>query len=277
MDVEFAFVANENEPYVLQCRPITVTIDVSEPMVQRRQLSGRVEHGITCADGFVEGEGFDFRNFGGDVAQLEDRVLLVDGVTTDDYDAVFACRGVVNQRHDSQLNHVSIACRELGIPYIAAVDNACGELDGRRLALDGGTGSVWVMPDGSPGGSERPATGPPARQPLTLDEVAYLPALEHDGRAAEVTFRGLDLFLIGLAHETTSKADLEAAILERLDRALEVYPTLMLRLPPLSLSATELAVLNECIAGMNLTSAGLPDWLGQLVMRVQHRERVILI
>jgi pyruvate, water dikinase len=277
VDVEFAFVTDENEPYILQCRPITVTIDVSEPIVHRRRLDGRVEHGITCADGFVEGEGFDFRNFCGDVAQLEDRVLLVDGVTTDDYDAVFACRGVVSQRHDSQLNHVSIACRELGIPYIAAVDNACRELDGRRLALDGGTGSVWVMPEGSPGGSERLATGEAARRPPTLDEVAYLPSLEHDGRAAEVTFRGLDLFLISLVHETTSKAELEAAILERLDHALGASPTLMLRLPPLSLSATELAVLNECIAGMNLTAAELRDWFGQLVIRVQHRERVVFV
>ena len=276
VDVEFAFATNENEPYVLQCGPITITIDVSEPIVRRRQPAGRVEHGITCADGFVEGEGFDFRNFRGDVAQLEDRVLLVDGVTTDDYDAVFACREVVNQRHYSQLNHVSIACRELGIPYIAAVDNACAELDGRHLALDGGTGSVWVMPDGSPGGSERLATGEPAREPLTSDEVAYLPSLEHDGCAAEVTFRGLDLFLISLAHETTSKAELEAAILERLDHALGAHPALTLRLPPLSLSATELAVLNECIAGMNLTSAELRDWFGQLVIRVQHRERVVL-
>jgi pyruvate, water dikinase len=277
VDVEFAFATNENEPYVLQCRPITTTIDASEPIVRRRQLTGRVEHGITCADGFVEGEGFDFRDFRGDVAQLEDRILLVDGVTTDDYDAVFACRGVVNQRHDSQLNHVSIACRELGIPYIAAVANACTELDGRRLALDGGTGSVWVIPDGSPGASERPATGKPAPQPLTSDEVAYLPSLEHDGGAGQVTFRGVDLFLIGLAHETTGRAELEAAILERLDHALGTHPTLTLRLPPLSLSTTELAVLNECIAGMNLTSAELRDWFGQLVMRVQHRERVVLI
>jgi phosphohistidine swiveling domain-containing protein len=236
-----------------------------------------VEHGITCADGFVEGEGFDFRNFRGDVAQLEDRVLLVDGVTTDDYDAVFACRGVVNQRHDSQLNHVSIACRELGIPYIAAVANACSELNGRHLALDGGTGSVWVLPDGSPGGSERSATGKPARQPLPLDEVAYLPSLEDDGRAAEVTFRGLDLFLMGLVHETMSRAELEAAIVERLDHALKTHPALTLRLPPLSLSASELAVLHECIAGINLTSAEMRDWFGQLVMRVEHRERLILI
>jgi pyruvate, water dikinase len=277
VDVEFAFVTNEDEPYVLQCRPITVTMDVSEPMVQRRQLAGRVQHGITCADGFVEGEGFDFRSFRGDVAQLEDRVLLVDGVTTDDYSAVFACRGVINQRHDSRLNHVSIACRELGIPYIAAVDNACSELDGRRLALDGGTGSVWVIPDGSSGASEHLATGKPARPPVTLDEVAYLPSLEHDGRAAEVTFLGLDLLLISLAHETTSKTELEAAILERLDHALGACPTLMLRLPPLSLSATELTVLNECIAGLNLTSAELRDWFGQLVIRLQHRERVVLI
>lgn len=277
VDVEFAFAAHDNEPYVLQCRPITTTIDASEPIVRRRQPGGRVEHGITCADGFVEGEGLDFRHFRGDVAQLETRILLVDGVTTDDYDAVFACRGVVNQRHDSQLNHVSIACRELGIPYIAAVANACSELDGRRLALDGGTGSVWIMPDAPQGGSERLAADKPTEPRLTSDEIAYLPSLEHDGRAAEVTFRGLDLFLIGLAHATTSKPELEAAVLERLDHALGAHRALTLQLPPLSLSATELAVLNECISGMNMTSAELQDWFRELVMRLQQRERVVLI
>jgi hypothetical protein len=41
VDVEFAFVTNENEPYVLQCRPTTNTIDVSEPIGGDNLPAGR--------------------------------------------------------------------------------------------------------------------------------------------------------------------------------------------------------------------------------------------
>ncbi len=229
--------------------------------------------GITCSGGVALGGGFNLRRFRGDISQLQDKILLVETLTTDDYEAISSCRGIVSERHDSQLNHVSIACREIGLPYIAAVEKACEELHGQRIALDATSGLVHLLPNDFEDIDS--LMEHVELRTASVQEVAYLPLLEHNERAGKVSFSGLDLLILETAQKAADKVSFEAALAEQLDRALEVHPEMTLLLPPPSLTEEEVDALNHCLTGIQLTPETLCNWFDQVIGRMHHRKRVL--
>ena len=273
VDVEFAFVANQDEPYMLQCRPM-LTSPLGGAAEQRwSRLAQRSYPGIACAGGVALGVGFNLRLFRGDVRQMKDKILLVEKLTTDDYEAIFSCRGIVSERHDSQLNHVSIACREIGLPYLAAVEKAREELNGQFLALDANSGLVHLLP--SEIQDSETSTERVERGSASIQEVAYLPLLENTKPTGEVRFHGIDLLILETAQKTADKVGFESALAEQLDLALEAQPEMTLLLPPPSLAEEEVEVLNRCLTGIQLTPKTLCDWFDRVIGRMRHRERVL--
>jgi len=273
VDIEFAFVANQDEPYMLQCRPMLTSQPGTASSQRWRKLAQRSFPGIACTGGAALGIGFNLYHFRGDIRQLEDKTLLVETLTTDDYEAIFSCRGIVSEQHDSQLNHVSIVCREIGVPYVAAVEKALEELDGQLIAVDAANGSIHLLPSGTQ--DTDTLIESVARPTASIREVAYLPLLEHAELAEEVSFSGLDLLILETAQKAADKVDFEVALAEQLDLALEVHSEMTFLLPPPSLGEEEVDVLNRCLTGIQLTPETLGDWFDQVIAQMHHRERVI--
>lgn len=127
VDVEFALLPDGAGPVILQCRPLTsVGRAVPAEPSGDAPLAGR-----PCAAGRAAG-----------VANAPGGVAVVGRLTPADYGIVLAAAGVVTEEDASPLSHVAILCRELGVPLICGVDDARARLDGRWLAMDGGTGEI---------------------------------------------------------------------------------------------------------------------------------------
>ncbi len=154
VDVEFAILPDGGGPMVLQCRPLT-SVGRAGPAAPP---GGAPLAGRPCAAGRATGVG----NAPGGVA-------VVERLTPADYGIVLAAAGVVTEKDASPLNHVAILCRELGVPLICGVDGARARLDGRWLAMDGGTGEIQTDQARRPPAPERPpAPAEPAMSTVEL-------------------------------------------------------------------------------------------------------------
>ena len=125
VDVEFALPAGAG-PVILQCRPMTAAGRAGIVDASGARLAGR-----PCAGGRAAG-----------VANAAGGIAVVERLTPADYGVVLASAGVVTEQDASPLGHVAILCRELGVPLICGVDGARALLDGRWLAMDGGSGAI---------------------------------------------------------------------------------------------------------------------------------------
>ena len=163
VDVEFA-VAAGGEPVILQCRPLTY---VGTGPAPGGHGEGAIR-GRPCAAGRAAGP---VNEPGG--------IAVVEHLTPADYGIVLSHAGVVMERDASPLSHVAVLCRELGVALVCGVAGARTRLAGRRVAVDGGTGTVEVVDGALP-----PATraGASARAEPTLSAVELLLRILAEGR-----------------------------------------------------------------------------------------------
>lgn len=144
VDVEFALPAAGAEPVILQCRPLThVGTAVAGPG-DPPEVRGR-----PCAAGRAAG-----------MVGEPGGIAVVDHLTPADYGIVLSYAGVVMERDASPLSHVAVLCRELGVPFVCGVAGARAALAGRRVVVDGGTGSVELAGAGELASRARPIPVP---------------------------------------------------------------------------------------------------------------------
>ena len=178
VDVEFALHRGDDEPVILQCRPITHP--PPDPAIERGG-GGAGWRGRACAGGRAVGLAIDAR--AGDDSTGDrptgdgPRIAVVDRLTTADYGIVFGNAGVVTEQDASPLSHVGILCRELGVPFVCGIDGAVARLAGRRVALDGGSGEVEILHDAvGPAATMAAASpaAPPPPPPATISGLELL-------------------------------------------------------------------------------------------------------
>jgi len=151
VDIEFGFFDGECIPYLFQCRPVTKPwpFTSTSPSVGG---SRRVDaHGVSCSPGMAQGVGINWSAFPkGPTTPSSQSIALVDFLSEQNYDLIFDTQGIISERVGSQLNHLSIACRELGIPYVSGVDQARTRFHEQSVVLDGTKGTVSVIGEDFP-------------------------------------------------------------------------------------------------------------------------------
>ena len=211
VDAEFGFEAEEARPWFFQCRPITT------PTGSALDRPSRPLEGVVCAAGSARGLGIDLENEEA-TRGSGPRVLLVERLLPEHYPLLFDVVGVVAERPQSRLHHLSIACRELGVVYLAGVENARQRFAGRRLALDSATG-VASEEDSTAATSAVAAPFAPNRSADAVASLASLAYLE-PGREP-IAFTGLTALLL-LELESCSQLEaLEIRLAERIGEASE--------------------------------------------------------
>jgi pyruvate,water dikinase len=153
VDAEFAFAGDDRQPYWLQVRPVTDHPAPRVSVAARDVEVARSHRGIVCSTGTAIGFGFDIRAVAATVDELSDKIVLADSLTLDDYDVLCCCLGVVSEDYPSKLNHVSIACREIGLPFLGGIE-AARQLHGVALRLDGAAGTLCELASTTDIGSE---------------------------------------------------------------------------------------------------------------------------
>ena len=165
VDLEFALPAAGAEAVVLQCRPLT---HVGAPAAGAR-VNPLAMRGRPWAAGRAAG-----------VAGEPGGIAVVDHLTPADYGIVLSHAGVVMEQDASPLSHVAVLCRELGVPFVCGVAGARERLRGRRVVVDGGTGTVALTDDGA-GGGAGPAPAPAPAEPV-MSAVELLLRVLAEGR-----------------------------------------------------------------------------------------------
>ena len=164
VDIEFALPKHGGEPVILQCRPLT-HVPGRQSARSRGTGAGRLV-GRPCSAGRVVGLAS-----GGEAPGDGGRIAVVDQLTTADYGIVFRHAGIVTVQDASPLSHISILCREMGVPLVCGVDDAHAQLVGHWVAVDGRSGEIEIV--------EQPAVASEtARQAAAPAVVATLSAVE---------------------------------------------------------------------------------------------------
>jgi phosphohistidine swiveling domain-containing protein len=212
-----------------------------------------------CSAASATGRGIDPRRGERRAADLRQAIVLLERLTIDDYDLIFRCAGIVTERRDAQLSHLAIACRELGIPYIAGIADARALLHGRSLEVDGGEGSVRVLAEGEPEAFDGPARDVPpgndARASVAQDAADPNTGLHAEGDADRIERLILELL---------PYCDDEQALERKLSRVLEGRSLVG---EAASFTEEEAAVIRECLGGFDPTA----DAVARLVSRAGAR------
>jgi len=255
VDMEFAFEAAEDEPYLLQCRPITSSVQAGT--AEDTKPGTDVSVGMTCSGGATRGLGVDYESFHGSQDELKDKVVLLLKLTSENYYVLYAAAGIVAEQPDSALNHLSIACRELGVPYIAGVEQARTRYHGRPVALDGARGIVYVP--------SAPADTPThASVPLPVPHrVAYLPVVRYGATGPEesLVLCGWIYLIAEALSNTATQEGLRRCLSETLRENLRGWQGGAIEWDPPALSEEELAVLNACVNDFVFT----PDAISSMI------------
>ena len=154
VDVEFGFFDRDCTPYLFQCRPVTERwpFECTSPSGGHARR-GDVR-GVSCSPGKAQGVGTSWSAKPKISMPSGQSIALVDFLSEQNYDLLFDTQGIISEQVGSQLNHLSIACRELGIPYISGVDQARTRFHGRLLTVDGEKGAISVLAEDFPGFAE---------------------------------------------------------------------------------------------------------------------------
>ncbi|MGD9850953.1 MAG: PEP/pyruvate-binding domain-containing protein [Nitrospirales bacterium] len=251
VDIEFGFQGQSLSPYIFQCRPVTRELpgEGMSPPVNRPVTQSA--WGITCAPGMTQGVAMDPALPGFIPDNSSKRVLLLESLTERNYDMIFDVAGIVTEQVGSQLNHLSIACRELGIPYVSGIEQARSRFHGRRVVVDGKRGMVSLRSDGFPVYEKRATV---FSSESSSASISYLPFVK--GRGGDIQEGVSPLFTGGvyLVIEALYHSNTENDLLEFMVRQLtETFGkksgsgSLSLNLP--RLSREEFSVLNQSVQG----------------------------
>ena len=166
VDVEFAVPAAGAEVVILQCRPLThVGKAVAGGVADTAAMRGR-----PCASGRIAG-----------MVGEPGGIAVVDHLSPADYGIVLSHAGVVMEQDASPLSHVAVLCRELGVPFVCGVAGARAALGGRRVVVDGGTGTVEI----DAGEVAPPQPGTPAPPEPVMSAVELLLRVMAEGRPGQ--------------------------------------------------------------------------------------------
>lgn len=214
VDIEFGFHGKSDSSYIFQCRPVTRELP-GDGTGESTDLSGiNSSRGFGCAPGIARGKAVD-PGRGGLVPEDSSKpIALVEILTERNYDLIFDVKGIVTEQVGSQLNHLSIACRELGIPYVSGFDDARIRFHGRQVVVDGTRGTVFLGSDDF-SLCEKSATVAPSGDLET--NFAYLPYFKEQRRYARESGRsvftgGLYLILEALYQSRTDQELLQCMI-----------------------------------------------------------------
>lgn len=249
VDIEFGFHGTSSSPYIFQCRPVT------------RELPGEGDgksggfpgitssQGVSCAPGIAWGKAMDPTIAGLVPNDSSKPIALLESLTERNYDLIFEVKGIVTEQVGSRLNHLSIACRELGIPYVSGIDHARTRFHGQPVFVDGKTGTVSLALPDFPH-YEKSATVPPS--PVSQKNLAYLPYFKEGNKRTHengsyLFTGGLYLILEALYHSRTEQDLLEYMIrhLSETLRTKQGSGSMTLCLP--RLSTEECSILNQSI------------------------------
>ncbi|MDH4193016.1 MAG: PEP-utilizing enzyme [Nitrospirota bacterium] len=277
VDVEFGFHGKSSSPYIFQCRPVT------------RELSERVgkladfpcissSQGVSCAPGIVRGLAVDPDRGGLVPGDSSKTIALLEVLTERNYDLIFDVNGIVTEQVGSQLNHLSIACRELGIPHVSGIDQARTRFHGRRIFMDGKSGIVSLEADDFPH-YEKNATVQPSA--FIQANLFYLPYFNHGRWDTQGTQRpifrgGLYLILEALYHSKTEQ-DFLGYMIRRMSETFgkeKEAESMIFRLP--RLSSEEYSILNQSIEGSGFTQERLERIFQKICEDVKKRLGVTL-
>lgn len=251
VDIEFGFHGKSSSPYIFQCRPVTRAL----PGEGKGKSAGlpRINsyQGVSCAPGIVRGLALD-PGIGGLVPEDSSKpIALLESLTERNYDLMFDVKGIVTEQVGSQLNHLSIACRELGIPYVSGIDQARIRLHGRGVVMDGKNGIVSLELDTFPH-YEKNATVQPSE--FSRTNFVYLPFFE-DGRwdtqeSRRWIFRGGLFLVIEALYHSKTEQDLLECMIRLLSEILGTKKnsgSMTLCLP--RLSPEECSIVNQSLTG----------------------------
>jgi pyruvate,water dikinase len=251
VDIEFGFHGKSDSSYIFQCRPVTRELP-GEGTNHFAGLPGKISiQGVGCAPGIARGKAVD-PGRGGLVPEGSSKpIALLESLTERNYDLIFDVKGIVTEQVGSQLNHLSIACRELGIPYVSGIEEARTRFHGRQVIVDGPRGTVSL---GSDDFSHCEKSATVAHSGALETNLAYLPYFKEQRRYSRESGRsiftgGLYLILEALYHSRTEQ-DLLEFMIQQLRETLgseKGSGSMTLSLP--RLSSEECSVLNQSIKG----------------------------
>lgn len=270
VDVEFAFQPDETTPTILQCRPVTAFGGAGAAcQVAADANVTDALLGVTCAPGAVSGVGIDCRGDCLTADDLDSGIVLLSSLTTDNYESLFIARGVVSEGPDSTLSHMSIACRELGIPYMAAVENACDRLAGETIHIDGGRGAVYVIN----AELERPVAEETSPTPIVEPKrrrVGYIGVLKDltIPQGGVIEFVGMASLIIESAWRCSSIRELEADVERSLRQALLELPDVRFIVFQPRFQSDEMRAFRDTVTGLGDDQRTLHEMIASTVMRL---------
>lgn len=77
--------------------------------------------------------------------EIEDGEILVTRTTNVNWTPLFSRIGGVITEIGGVLCHAAVVAREMGIPAIVGAKGATEELDGKKIRMDGSTGTVEIL------------------------------------------------------------------------------------------------------------------------------------
>lgn len=266
VDIEFGFQGRSESPYIFQCRPVTMELPGEETAPSTALTENTGFKGLSCAPGVIRGLAIDPAVSGGGFDNTSKRILVLESLTERDYDRIFDVAGIITEQVGSQLNHLSIACRELGIPYVSGIEDARARLHGRHVVVDGRKGRVFLQSDDFPHYEKHATVQDPDPLPENFFYLPYLEGKEGGSRGTGDPLYTGSLYLI---IESLYRAETEEELIEYMTRQLKEtlgraagQERFMVKLP--QLSEEELSILNRTIDGKSYSR----DSLNQLFQQV---------
>ncbi len=259
VDIEFGFQGRSESPYIFQCRPVSRELpgEGAAPATTLSKKQGF--QGVSCAPGMTTGMAMDPAVSGLGSKKFSKRILVLESLTERDYDMIFDVSGIITEEVGSQLNHLSIACRELDIPYVSGIEGARARFHGQHVVVDGKNGMVALQSDDFPHYEKHAKVFSSEYSHENISCLPYVKGEKGGIRKTGYTLYTGSLYLIieALYHAQTEEELFEymvGQLHETLSQATGPEK-LMVRLP--RPSEKELSILNQTIKGKSYSQDSL--------------------
>jgi pyruvate,water dikinase len=144
LDVEFCFSKCMIEPFILQCRPITKKLEIKKEAFRQNNF---IYKGTVCSNGVVRAQAIYYEPTKIAMNECENRIVIVESLNMKNYELIYFAKGVISEKMGSKLSHISIACREIGIPYLSGIPNLYSnrKFKNKELILDCNQGCFFEI------------------------------------------------------------------------------------------------------------------------------------
>lgn len=272
VDIEFGFQGQSAFPYIFQCRPVTRELPGVGASPSAHSSGINRFWGVSCAPGMTQGVAMD-PAIAGFPEDSSKRIVLLESLTERNYDMIFDVKGIVTEQVGSQLNHLSIACRELGIPYVSGIEQARTRFHGKRVVVDGKGGTVSLQSDDFPHYEKRATV---FTSESSLANLSYLPYVKggrenmQGGRCSHFT-GGVYLIIEALYHSRTEQDLLEFMTRELSDSLSKETCSEALTVDLPRLSPEEFSILNQSLPGSSFSHESLERNFQKICEEVKRR------